>query len=101
MLLPFPPFYPYLNLLGWAWLGPAEGAMAHIMIGIAIAINLVVAFFISILVERAIVYRKLKKIDIIKIKKAVLNANIFSYIFLVLAGAIYICYSYVSGGTRF
>jgi hypothetical protein len=90
-----PSFYLHLYLLSWAWLGPLNGSLAYIMVGIATAINLVIAFFLSVWIERKIIGKKLKKIDSPDIKKAVLKANIFSYIFLVLAGAFFLYCSYL------
>ena len=80
LLKPF--IYPYiLYLVGWAWLFPGLPGSENTVITIAFIINLVVAFFLSISWETVIFAKALKGAEIIKIKKAILKANLISYAF--------------------
>lgn len=72
-----------------AWICPWENYL-YWLIPVAFIISLIVAFFVSVLVEYLILKKIFKDFDKQKIKKGVWIANFVSYSFLVILSLIYL-----------
>ena len=82
-------------ILESAWLCPWEDQL-YWLIPIAFINSLIVAFFISVLIEYFILKKFMKDTDRKVVKKATYIANISSYLLLILMGLGYLIYSVIT-----
>ena len=72
-----------------AWICPWENYL-YWLVPVAFIINLIVAFFVSVLFEYLILKKMFKEIGKRNVKRSVWIANLVSYSFLVIFGLIYL-----------